>query len=386
MNSTAGRVKSVLSTVSLNALVLLALLGALFISPPVIHWAYVQLTGEPEEGPLGGQAIARLPNYADYPWVEKHFEEFYSLRAEYRDYVTWRRKDFSGETITIQDGLRRTVSTSTPIEGSAEFHFFGGSTTWGTGVTDATTYPSIFSSVARRPAVNHGESGYVARQELSALVNFYVTAPDDRKRVIVFYDGVNDARERCRAEVSTLGTSREPQIRAAMANADTPSDPYSWSETFGQIRTLIGAFIGTSSEPSDAASGEGLFDCADNPDRAREIAQTLVTEWLAARDLARAHGDEFVAILQPVSFYSSPSLDHLPNLERDNPGVRAQYAAVYPEILRAAGAQSDLNFFDFTDAYDGSEPLYIDYCHVSPQAHEKLVRRMVLSFKQSGIL
>jgi hypothetical protein len=149
---------------------------------------------------------------------------------------------------------------------------------------------------------------------------------------------------------------------------------------------LIGAFTGGDSEPSETESGKALFDCADNPARAREIAETLVNEWLVARDLARAHGDEFVAILQPVTFYGSPMLDHLPNLERQNLGVREQYAAVYPEILRVASAQSDLNFFDFTDAYDGSEPLYIDYCHVSPQAHEKLVRRMVSSFKYSGIL
>ena len=86
--------------------------------------------------------------YRDFPWAKKHFEEFQELPTSYFDYITWRRNDFYGETIVIENGLRKTFKPKIPDNNIKEdFWFFGGSTTWGTGVNDYNTFPSIFSRI-----------------------------------------------------------------------------------------------------------------------------------------------------------------------------------------------------------------------------------------------
>lgn len=392
-----SRIRSALSVFAVNALVLLALLGVLLISPPIVYWAYSAIVG-------GGESVfedprAALPNYATYPWAKKHFEEFQSLETDYWDYMTWRRKDYSGETIHIVDGLRMTVEPEEVGPSTPEFHFYGGSTTWGTGVLDALTYPSLFSSVTGLRAVNHGEAGYIARQSLAALVNFYALHPNDRRRVVVFYDGVNDVAERCRSEVTTLGTGREMQVRGAITgrNANlrarnTLDEPFAFSQTFRQLREFLSA-VGEQLSGRDSAGVEGArvdvdraYRCHRDRARAREVAETLVSEWGIAHRLALANGDAFVAMLQPVAYVGSPQVGHLADLDASNPGLREQYAAVYPEILAAVAKRRDIDFLNLTDSYDDVEALYIDFCHVGPQGHETLVARILSGFQDLGVL
>ncbi len=128
------------------------------------------------------------------------------------------------------------------------------------------------------------------------------------------------------------------------------------------------------------------YRCHRDPQRAHEVAETLVNEWATANTLAAAHGDEFVAILQPVAFIGSPAVDHLPNLDARRPGLRDQYAAVYPEILKIVSKHPELKFLDLTHSYDGHEHYYIDFCHVSPQGHERLVEDIVAGLEQLGVI
>ena len=391
-----SKLRETLSVVAINALIFLALLGVLFISPPIVYWAYSLALGPSEADLEGAHADARprLPNYEKYPWAGKHFEEFAGLETDYHDYVTWRRKDFAGETITIEKGLRRTVVPPTAQEDDIEFHFYGGSTTWGTGSTDPLTYPSMFAAATNLRAVNHGEAGYIARQSLSLLIDDYIRGEHGRRRAIVFYDGVNEVSERCRAEVSTLGSGREMQIRSAVTGKNSVivarnavEDPFSWVQTFAQLRKLL-AEVSQAAKGGPAAADvfvQQAYSCHRDRARAREVAETLVAEWVIADRLAAAHGDRFVATLQPVAFVGKPQLSHL-NLAVANPGLQEQYEAVYPEILAAVHEHPELKFLDLTDVYDGAEHLYIDWCHVSPQGHERLVPRMIQGFKELGVL
>ena len=130
------------------------------------------------------------------------------LTTSYHDFFTWRRNDLKGITVNIDNGIRRTFNGNKQKGKGKEFWFFGGSPTWGTGVSDEYTIPSMFSQLTGYFTINFGETGYIANQSAKYLSNYLiqnkVTGMTDIN--VVFYDGANDVVMRC--EVSGLSTTR----------------------------------------------------------------------------------------------------------------------------------------------------------------------------------
>lgn len=361
----------------INIGVCLALLGALVITPPTAFLAHRILRG--------GQIDKRmaLPVYEGVPWIGKHFEEFHHLDKVYYDYIGWRTADQKGQTINIKDGLRETiepiVASSTPDK---TFKFFGGSTTWGTGVSDEYTYPSMFVSRTGYRAKNYGESGYIARQSFASLANLYAQVGPEYGggNVIVFYDGVNEVALRCRAEIEGLATVSQHQIREQLS-ADSQ---WSFRRPFSQIIDFGSLVIGKFSVGSAQTVLDNQYICDSQPERALEVADTLTQTWVLADELASSKGDQFVAILQPVAFFGKPYLNHLDLSGSQYAEMAKQYPVLYP-LIKEKALKSGVKFLDMSNVYDGETPLYIDFCHVGPVAHGLLVGDMEKAFKRLGI-
>lgn len=356
-----------------NLAIMFALLGVLFLTPPTIENSSKYLTRLFSEN-LDKRASLFI--YDEFDWSDQYFAEHNEMGSTYYDYITWRRNDYAGETINIVDGVRHTSHTGAIQAGSAgadlEYWFFGGSTTWGTGVNDENTYPSVFADSNGIPVKNFGESGYIARQSLALLQNTYIAKSKlgrETKRVVVFYDGVNEVLHRCRNEARGLGTGREAQIQQTLYGGN-----WSFYRTFAQLINYLGK-ISAGITTSSAERAGSFYDCASDPLRAGFIADTLVSTWQQARTLAQANGDEFIAILQPVSFIGSADVSYLDLSDAKKQELARQYETVYPLIVNAANA-SDIPFINLTDIYDRCTNCYIDFCHVGPQAHQMLVERM----------
>lgn len=123
-----------------------ALLGVLFLTPPTIEISSKYLKQ------LFSEILdkrANLSIYDKFEWSDRYFAEHEELGSTYHDYITWRRDDYAGENINIIDGVRHTsppgAIQGVSAEAGLEYWFFGGSTTWGTGVNDENTYPSVFA-------------------------------------------------------------------------------------------------------------------------------------------------------------------------------------------------------------------------------------------------
>lgn len=88
-----------------------------------------------------------LINYTDIKWADNHFQEFGKLNTIYRDYFTWRREEYYGQTINIdKNGIRKSFSYENDTNrNNISFLFFGGSAMWGTGSNDENTIPSLFA-------------------------------------------------------------------------------------------------------------------------------------------------------------------------------------------------------------------------------------------------
>ena len=156
-------------------MVLFSLLFLILITPPIAFKVYFFFKYGIDNIQASDPRVD-YEVYNDFNWAKKHYKEFDMLETCYKDFYVWRRCDFRGQTININNGIRNTKNFSNKAEKFIKFDqvsFFGGSTMWGTGVSDDTTLPSIFASQTNSKSLNYGESGYIAIQELLLLQNLY---------------------------------------------------------------------------------------------------------------------------------------------------------------------------------------------------------------------
>ena len=362
-------VMSLIKVIFINILITFSLLGMLLIAPPVIYSVYSIISvNSSSSSPTDERYEISL--YKNVPWAESHFIEHSQIQMTYYDFITWRRDDYHGETINIIDGVRATIGSQAQINDTSQYFFFGGSTTWGTGVNDANTYPSLFAQQTNTRAQNFGENSYIARQSLAYLNNLIIqeSKNDWSESHVVFYDGVNDVGNRCRTEISGLGTSRERQIQNVLQLSD--GKKYSFTKLFDQLTEFLSAVI-RKLENSNLVE-ETSWDCHLDPKRAEEVARTLVETWQAASDLVTYQGGDFTAILQPVAYLGNPNIDYLELTTNYHLALAKQYEVVYPLIKQLAKTRN-INFLDLTSIYDNCDNCYIDHSHVGPKAHQLLV-------------
>ena len=358
-----------------NIFITFSLLGMLLFVPPIAYSIYsISLHAQTENFSQDTQASLDL--YDGIEWAATHFNEFSILSTTYFDFITWRRDDFEGETINIVDGLRETYKPANPDINAGEYMFFGGSTTWGTGVDDDNTYPSIFADRLNTRVTNFGETGYIARQSLSLLVNYLVdeSLTDLSGKHIVFYDGVNDVVSRCRSEISGLGTDREHQFQSMLLTSNEKK--YSFAKLFEQLTQFLQAVtrkLGIDDAQTNASEN---YTCSSDPRRAQEIAKTLVDTWQVASDVVTSRGGKFTAVLQPVAFIGSADIEYLELTSANDAALSMLYQTVYP-LIRQFAVDANIDFVDLTAAYDSCNNCYIDFCHVGPQAHQILVDNLV---------
>lgn len=355
-----------------NIVITFSLLGMILMAPPIVYSIYKIAKKQTFNfDTLDSRSFLEL--YEGYDWVDQHFLEFGKLPTSYHDYIVWRRNDYSGSTINIKNGLRKTSNVVNENNEIPKYWFFGGSTTWGTGVNDEYTYPSLFAKKTNSYVTNFGESGYIARQSLAYLNNYLLNhAINDMTNInVIFYDGVNEVSNRCRWEIDGLGTGREAQIKDNLKNYEQ----FSFSRTFNQLQFLLTKISQKlAKDNSDSASTNSLYDCASDKTRAKEVAETLVDTWELVSGIVKNRGGKFTAILQPVAFYGNPEVGYLDLTSSKN--LAAQYKAIYPLIIEAA-ARKNIKFIDMTGLYDNCTNCYIDYCHVGPQGHQLLVSSLV---------
>lgn len=306
---------------------------------------------------------SKSPSLADRDRAETVFREFSLLRTRYVPYLAWSREPFESEFTHVDEQGDRT-HPGVPEAPAAHVRFFGGSTIWGKGVADADTIPGQFNR--RHPDVaahNHGESGFVSRQELARMVNLVnQDAPMD---LVIFYDGCNDAYTLCRGDVSLNGHSRENKIAAQLRPGS-----FVVEDLAGSLREVIQFLLIRAGITKDAPSL-----CQQDPAYADQVAQTIVNNWRIARTLANEAGADFLAILQPLSPVGSPNIDYFSDGYRESSRIN-DYRAVYPLVQqRIRDADADW-MHDFTDAFDRDEYIYIDNCHVNELGNRIIAERV----------
>ena len=344
-----------------NILILFSFFGILLLLPPLVGTIYLKFKNMSDN--LENIEIANFPNYIGQNWVQKHFKELKKLNTEYNDFIVWRRKDFKGATINITDGLRHTY-VSENLTFDNEYWVFGGSAIFGMGSNDYGTLPSVIAKKTNRKVINFGESGYIARQSLALLNDRYIRENSKIKKIVLFYDGVNDVGSRCLKENDGYSTIRENQINNYLYDVN---NKWSIRRTFKQLEEFLSTVI-KKVNYSDINYSESFYICHLDIQRAKKVARTLVNTWKQAQSISHKNGDYFLAILQPSAFLGNPQTDHL-NMQESLYLIRKkQIETVYPLIIEQA-KNIGLNFIDLSQVFDGNNYYFIDPVHVSPNAH-----------------
>ena len=315
---------------------------------------------------------ARLPNYVGVDWAGAHFREFWQLATGYRSYYGWRRLPYHGRTITIDEsGTRRTFAPANNQQ-ARKIAFFGGSTMWGSGADDEHTIPSLF--IKQHPdylGYNFAESGHTSHQNLNLLMEKLLEGL--RPDVVVFYNGVNEVGL-CRRELRVYSHERDAQIRELVDDR-----PWNFRNPKSYLSLLYPAkaFVDRMGQALERrwAGPHSFFNCDQEPEKAAAVARLLLWDWTAAKDLVEGYGGKFLAVLQPVVYFSHTRTDHIIVEEE----LRPQYAAVYPRIidlLQSEFPQLRGNFLDLRDAFDQDMYIYIDSFHVSPNGNQIIASRI----------
>ena len=374
MNSTSespaakrhGRVASMLRVIAVNALLLMAGVGLILVMPSLIFGTHHLLQTSSDISPSRLEKPS-LPNYAGVEWAEQHFIELDAVKTDYFDYFVWRRRAFSGETINIDgEGLRATTPPDDASRGT--LWAMGGSAQWGHGSRDADTIPSYLARTTGYTVTNLGESGYRSRQSLNFLL--HRLTGHEHPDVYVSYDGYNEVRTGCRQQNRADGTDREKQIRQALVSRTKDADAlqirYLLEPPLALFRLMLNRLPSTGALPAP-----DLLVCDTDPERAQQVARTLISDWLTMQALADSQGARFLPVLQPTLALSRSRHDSV----AVNEAIRRQLEAVYPRIREEARTHG-LQFLDLTEALDGTENVFIDQVHVSPLGNEIIAGRI----------
>jgi lysophospholipase L1-like esterase len=303
-----------------------------------------------------------LPNFTDKERAKTIFDEFRDLRTEYAPFVVWSRMPYAGRATTV-NGAGDRVHSKTTDDPVGVVRFFGGSSTWGSGVDDEATLPARFNALYPSYEVhNHGETGFNSRQELARLVNLVNQgAPMD---LVIFYDGANDASSFCRSNLEFNGNSRAGKIQRRVH----PSSEI--------LNTLIGALVeianGKFVRKHLSGTQTPIQRCQD-ASYAEQVARTMVNNWRIAKGVSAVGGARFLAILQPMAAVGRPKIDHLPPEDLVNGGIDL----VYAHIRKLVAEDLELDFvIDMSNAYDVNEYIFIDWVHATQNGHDIVARKL----------
>ena len=96
-----------------------------------------------------------------------------------------------------------------------------------------------------------------------------------------------------------------------------------------------------------------IFNCHSDYEKAKYIAETLISTWRNMNYLSLGNNQKFIAILQPINL-------------SENDIVSKQYKAVYP-IIREKMKSENFKFLDLSNSLNENNDLFFDFCHLIPK-------------------
>lgn len=327
--------------------------------------------------------------YAGADWSAGYFDEFRrSVRVDWKPYVEWWHRPFSGAYVTLDArGLRRTPGENAAGPQALRILCFGGSTMMGMGARDEQTIPAI---LARRLAerghrvavTNFGQLGHNSTQELITILQLLKSG--EQFDIAIFYDGINEMacaeqtgragglfnEARRRAEFNLLHPERRRDLILAALMAAAP-------RSLRRLRSLTGLPL---RGPLPAAEVD--LSRVDIPELAGEVVAVYAANLRLLRFLGREHGFKPIFFWQPVITTKRRKTVDEQRWENDytkQPDRRRQlYQAIIAEQRRCPDLAEAADVIDLSALFDDwTEPVYIDLYHLSEAGNAAVAEAML---------
>jgi hypothetical protein len=286
--------------------------------------------------------------------------------VQWQPYVYFRRKPYQGKLIHVDaHGFRATVN---PPGAVTAVWVFGGSTVWGTGVSDANTVASALARAGALHVANFGETGYVSAQSQLAFMAALRCPEAAKPAVAVFIDGVNDVYSALQA--GRAGWPQNESNRSAEFNSSR--DASAIAQVLSQ---RLQGLQRAREHWTHAITSEAIPEVAT---LAPMIARNYLAVVAQTRAFAVDQGVTPLFIWQPSVFErKQPSADEQSvidnSLQRHFDLQRASTAAL-KRLLSAEPANDVLVLDDLFDA--DAEPVYLDYAHTGVRGNSILAERI----------
>ena len=351
-----------LKILGINLILIFAVLGVFTTGPFIINRTYRLFRPEVHRRPI-------IIYQENYPWREAYLDDEEKLEREYKDYVVWSLKPFSGPSMNIsQNRIRQTKLSETIEDKNHRYLFFGSSLIMGLGSPDALTIPSFFSEMNRAETVNYGLGGYEARQCLAYLINLHIENKiNNKKNTIIFCNGTIEAWNASQTLNFELATPNQSIIRSRLNQPPVLSAAYFLEPALDIMAKIRGKLISPDAPepiPGDVKKKSVEF-----------TADAVVRSWLIAARLVKEYGDDFIAVLPPSFAVGHPRLKQLPNICSQE---RMEFIkSVYSLIIEKVEQFPEIKFIDLTDIFDIPIAIYIDQNgHYSPEGNRIFAKQL----------
>lgn len=283
----------------------------------------------------------KLNRFKSYLNSDKLYNEIINetknLTKEYRSFIVWRTKNHTHKHINISGRYNAGNSIGQDLNSST--WFFGGSSMWGYGVKDSDTIPSYFYNKTGLKVYNFAGLNWNSRQSLNQLIN--ALGDENKPSNIIFYDGKSNIINICKSNNNKIPQSINAfelieEIRSSNKNFISSNFNF-WIK---KIRiTILEPHMKIISSFNNSFSGRKNnqdyieFDCHLNHKKRKAIASHIVNDWYSAYLIAKANNVDFLAILEPLSFYEYFSED--PNTIQPVSILENQDEVLYKSIREA---------------------------------------------------
>lgn len=330
-------------------------------------------------GPDHDDVRTQLPYYANQAWSEQYWQEFGSIERSYQPHTIWRRSEFNGTHIKVNENGLRATPHSDCASATKTVFMFGGSAMWGEGAPDTRTIPSyLLQEIERKTGgsacvINFAESAWTSTQSLIALI-----AEIQKEHIpdlVIFYDGVNDAnvvftsgKRFTHANLSEFATRLEgtalPLHTRIMRNS--------------QVSRLLYTYF--QDQKQDSGQPALVFD-KEATTLNEYITTTYVQNYQIVDALADQYGFAYAFFWQPVIGYGEKVLTPDENTMLHNAKairvklneetydrmhfIHSVYDTIAPVLAPLEHVYNLSHLFD-----DQKKSVYIDFVHVTPVANQ----------------
>jgi hypothetical protein len=297
-----------------------------------------------------------------------------ALLADYEPFVEFLLKPYRGKHVNISElGFRYSGDSSRTLAVSGKKIFvFGGSTTFGAGVSNKETIPAYLEAEFRNAGkqdifvYNFGTVGHFSTQErvfFERLIN-----QGHVPNAVVFIDGLNDFVF-CQIPDSTSMSIRIRRILSGQSGV-TLAQTY---ERRSSIIKLIRYYKKGTSVAKDAPNA----DCTGEEDQTKRIVQRLDSNRRMAAGVANAFGTIPVFVHQPIAAYAyDNALRPVPMRENlSTPWKQNRRGYEIFRGMRERGEAFNENVLWLEEATI-TENMYIDEVHYSPHFNRHIARQI----------